>query len=135
MFKPIYSCAGWSESSLGANVLRYLFLHYGSLCNDRAHITISGFKDETRLTIDVCADYRSFGSPLLTATGTSGLKVIAMTIESVPECFSDLPTKLQERFPPEFRFQLATKLSSVYNVVSTESRHLADDLFLVDERL
>ena len=95
----------------------------------------SGFKDQSRITVDIYTDHRSFGSPVLTKSGTAGLRVVGILNETVPECFSDLPNKLQERFPPEFKFELATKLSHVYNIVATESRCLADDLFLVDERL
>ena len=96
---------------------------------------IAALKDQTKLAVDASGDYRSFGSPLLAVTGRSSVKVIAITIESGPECYFDLPSKIQETFPPEFRFQLATKMSSVYNIVSTESRDLANDIFLVDERL
>ena len=83
----------------------------------------------------MCADYRSFGSPLLIKSGNSGLKVIAIFTESVPECFSDMPLALQEKFPPEHRFESGTRMRCIYDVVATESRVLADDLFLVDERL
>ena len=95
----------------------------------------SDFKSKTKITTDMCADYRSFGSPLLIKSGNSGLKVIAIFTESVPECFSDMPLALQEKFPPEHRFESGTRMRCIYDVVATESRVLADDLFLVDERL
>ena len=95
----------------------------------------SDFKHNSKLTLDMSADYRALGSPVLIKSGKYGLKVISILTDSVPECLTDMPTTLQERFPQEHRFESGTRMSCIYDVMAIESRLLADDLFLVDERL
>ena len=82
----------------------------------------------------MCGDYRSLGSPVLVKSG-NGLKVIAILTDLVPECFTDIPKQLQHQFPPEHRFESGPRTSFIYDIMSTESKVLANDLYLVDERL
>lgn len=65
-------------------------------------------------------------------TGPSGAEVLAIVTRSMPECFTDLPKKTQERCL-EYRLEAATKMSSLYERLVTETRVVADDIFVKDK--
>lgn len=64
--------------------------------------------------------------------GQSGVEVLGILTSSVPDCFTDLPSNAQTRFKA-YRFEIATKMSSVYEKMIVESRVLADNIFIKDK--
>ncbi|XP_053377909.1 uncharacterized protein LOC123528709 [Mercenaria mercenaria] len=89
-------------------------------------------KASYNVTIDCCMEYRAQGAPVITNSGPSGAEVLAIVTRSLPECFLDLPKKTQDRCI-EYRFEAATKMSSLYERLITETRVLADDIFVKDK--
>ena len=101
-------------------------------------ITFLDFNNKTKITIDMVADHVvvTCAHQIRNLSGIYSLKVIEVLTESVTDCFSNMSLALKERFPPKHtRFESGTRTSCNYDGVASESRVLADDMFLVDETL
>lgn len=64
--------------------------------------------------------------------GPSRVEVVGIFTHNAPDCFSELPGNIRAKHK-EYRFEVATKMSSLYEELTVETRVLADDIFYKDK--
>ncbi|XP_053375275.1 uncharacterized protein LOC128547239 [Mercenaria mercenaria] len=87
------------------------------------------YADNNKIIFDGYMQQGASGSPALTHNNRGQVKVVGILTHGLPEFYFLMPKLTQHIVKNEYRFEVASKMSSIYSSILNENKDLANDLF------
>ena len=109
-------------------------LEQAGLKRDLDHTIEWSYRDydrEDKILFSCYLEHGSSGAPILTTRCPPEPLVVGIVTNGLPHCFWDLSSTAQAIFPPQYRMEMGTRMSSIYQDLfnSDVYRSLANELF------